>query len=486
MTREIIAQFKQVSKSFSRTPQAASRPGAKTLLRAMIGLSANSSKSPLRADEFWAVRNVNFAIHRGEALGIVGLNGAGKSTLLKILLGRIQANEGEVTLKGRAGGLVELGAGFHPELTGRRNIYASATLQGIDHSTVEQHLDEIIEFADIGSFIDSPVKTYSSGMKIRLGFSIAVHFVPDVMVCDEVLAVGDFEFRQKCLQKIKEVRKTRSVILVSHSTQDIALFCNKALLLHRGESILLDTPKNVLKAYSLCTNHISANELRRRIKSAGFLDHESALSEKKASPSPTPKAKKAPSPAPPIPPPAPDLEQTKAIKPKTAQTDEPSDETKEELFGKSFWKKEAIKNISIEWNLPKNENGYYLFSGEELIIYFKFTILQELETMRVGLPVFDASGTMLLGPDSRAESTIRKMTKPGSYEVTIRLDPFPLNSGRYWAALAICDDPAHVFRTHLPGINVLNPTHEFGIFRTHSQWLDERDNEQGLNTIYKR
>jgi lipopolysaccharide transport system ATP-binding protein len=230
----------------------------------MVGLSPNSEK--LRENEFYALRDISFSLRRGEAVGIMGMNGAGKSTLLKVILGRLPLDSGSFSVAGSVGGLVELNAGFHDEMTGIENIYNRARLLGKSDSEVRDRIDGIIDFADIGEFIDSPVKTYSSGMTVRLGFAIAIHFVEDLVLCDEILAVGDFDFRQKCLEKINELRSRKSFVLVSHSTTDISNFCNRAILLHKGEMILEGVPEKVIEAYALCDHHLTAVEVRNVIK----------------------------------------------------------------------------------------------------------------------------------------------------------------------------------------------------------------------------
>lgn len=184
----------------------------------------------------WALKDVNFEVKEGEVLGIIGKNGAGKSTLLKILSRITEPTSGRITVEGRIAALLEVGTGFHPELTGRENIYMNGTILGMTKKEIDRKLDEIIDFSGIEKFVDTPIKFYSSGMKVRLGFSVAAHLDPEILVIDEVLAVGDFEFQQKCLGKMEDVsqKEGRTVLFVSHNMEVIRNLCPQSLLLRNG------------------------------------------------------------------------------------------------------------------------------------------------------------------------------------------------------------------------------------------------------------
>lgn len=216
-------------------------------------------------EEFWALRNVSFTVEEGEVVGIIGRNGAGKSTLLK-LLGRItRPTEGRAKLYGRVGSLLEVGTGFHPELTGRENIYLSGTLLGMTRAEVKKKFDEIVAFAEIEKFLDTPVKHYSSGMYVRLGFAIAAHLEPEILLVDEVLAVGDLQFQKKCLGKVNDVaRAGRTVLFVSHSLGVIQLICRWCLLLDKGQMISLGEPKDVIQNYVKRTGSNRGEKLLER------------------------------------------------------------------------------------------------------------------------------------------------------------------------------------------------------------------------------
>jgi ABC-type polysaccharide/polyol phosphate transport system ATPase subunit len=207
-----------------------------------------------KSGQMWAVRDVSFQVKEGEALGIVGHNGAGKTTILKLLSGITTPTAGEITIRGRLAALVEVSSGFHPELTGMENIYLHGAMLGMRRAEIRRKLDSIIEFAGVGRYIAVPVKRYSSGMYVRLGFAIAAHLDPDILLLDEVLAVGDAAFQAKCLQRIAELRKAgRTIVFISHDLAAVYRLCDRALLMSHG-SILADGPaRQVIDQYQQIT-----------------------------------------------------------------------------------------------------------------------------------------------------------------------------------------------------------------------------------------
>lgn len=199
---------------------------------------------------FWALKDINFEVKRGDVLGIIGKNGAGKSTLLKILSRITQPTTGDVRIKGRVSALLEVGTGFHPELTGRENVYMNGTILGMTKREIDRKFDEIIDFAGIEKHLDTPVKFYSSGMSVRLGFSVAAHLEPEILIIDEVLAVGDADFQKKCLGKMDEVSKGgRTVLFVSHNMTAIRSLCKNSLLLQAGKIVMIDSSDKAIDTY---------------------------------------------------------------------------------------------------------------------------------------------------------------------------------------------------------------------------------------------
>lgn len=200
--------------------------------------------------EFHALKHVDLQISRGETVGIVGRNGSGKSTLLQIICGTLSPSQGDVAVHGRVAALLELGAGFNPEFTGRENVFLNGAVLGLTRSEVDAKFDEILAFADIGEFIDQPVKTYSSGMYVRLAFSVAIHVMPDILIVDEALSVGDEAFQRKCFARIDAIRDAGATVLfVSHSASTVVELCDRAVLLDKGEVISIGPPKRVITQY---------------------------------------------------------------------------------------------------------------------------------------------------------------------------------------------------------------------------------------------
>ena len=205
---------------------------------------------PSNSEEFWALKNVDLEVNQGDVLGIIGKNGAGKSTILKVLSQITHPTEGRIEINGRVASLLEVGTGFHPELTGRENIFLNGTILGMSRKEVKAKFDEIVEFSGVAKFIDTPVKHYSSGMYVRLAFAVAAHLEPEILIIDEVLAVGDAEFQKKCLGKMKDVASHgRTVLFVSHNMQAVNTLCTKGVVLDKGELVFSGPASDAIKYY---------------------------------------------------------------------------------------------------------------------------------------------------------------------------------------------------------------------------------------------
>jgi lipopolysaccharide transport system ATP-binding protein len=248
MAGEILARASGVSKKFCLSLKRSLWYGVQDIASelnpfARTSPSSGSTLHPadgaamLRTGEFWALRDVSFELRRGECLGLIGSNGAGKTTLLKMLNGLIKPDRGRIELRGRVGALIALGAGFNPILTGRENIYVNGSVLGLTKSEIQEKIDDIIEFAELREFIDAPVQGYSSGMHVRLGFAIASALDPDVLLLDEVLAVGDISFTIKCLNRMRALAPRAAVIFVSHNMQFISSFCTRVMVMEKGRTV---------------------------------------------------------------------------------------------------------------------------------------------------------------------------------------------------------------------------------------------------------
>jgi teichoic acid transport system ATP-binding protein len=262
MSSDTIISVEGVSKKFCRSLKRTMVYGIADVAVDIIGLRPPDD---LRNDEFWALKNVSFQVKRGECVGIIGANGAGKSTLLKLLNGITLPDRGTIKVSGRVGALLELGAGFHPMLTGRENIRLSAAILGLSEAEIAGTVDAIVDFAGVGEFIDSPVKYYSSGMYVRLGFSVAAFASPDILLIDEALAVGDTLFQSNCFAKIREFReKGTTIIFVTHSLELVTSHCSRALLIEKGRLVSDGDPKRVVDRY----NRIIVNRTGKKDNSA--------------------------------------------------------------------------------------------------------------------------------------------------------------------------------------------------------------------------
>ena len=272
---ETLVRCDDVSKKFCRDLKKSLWYGVKDSMAELFwnrkrttGVHSGMDDSPgsdvvLRADEFWANRNITFEVNRGECLGLIGRNGAGKTTLLKMLNGLIKPDAGRIEMRGRVGALIALGAGFNRILSGRENIYVNGSILGLSKRQISDRVDEIVEFAELEESIDAPVRTYSSGMQVRLGFAVAAVLVkPDILLLDEVLAVGDMAFRTRCFNAIGKIQKDSAVIFVSHLMPQVARICTHSVLLHKGKiaTDTRDVSANILE-YSTGTDS-KQHELR--------------------------------------------------------------------------------------------------------------------------------------------------------------------------------------------------------------------------------
>lgn len=228
-------------------------------------LGHRKNQSRIVGNRFYALEDVSFSVNQGDIIGIIGRNGAGKSTLLKVLSRITSPTTGSIRIKGRVASLLEVGTGFHPELTGRENVYLNGAILGMTRSEVTSKFERIVEFAEIGEFIDTPVKRYSSGMYVRLAFSVAAHLDPEILLVDEVLAVGDINFQKKCLGRMQEIGKDgRTILFVSHNVSAVKQMCNKGLLLNDGRSIRVGPTNDIISEYVDHFNDQSVAEFLRK------------------------------------------------------------------------------------------------------------------------------------------------------------------------------------------------------------------------------
>ncbi|MCA9443138.1 MAG: ABC transporter ATP-binding protein, partial [Candidatus Omnitrophica bacterium] len=242
-----ILEVQHIRKKFSRNSNAHLSYGIRDLFQEILGRTDNGE---LREDEFWAVDDVSFHLYPGDSIALIGRNGSGKSTLLKMINGLIKPDGGRIEVHGAIQALINLGAGFNFSLSGRDNIYTSAALMGLTRKETEEQMESIIEFSEIEEFIDSPVGNYSSGMKARLGFSVAINLRPQILLIDEILSVGDAAFQNKCFVKMHELKKSGvTIVLVTHSYTHVVQICEQAIWLHKGKVMRFGPSKETVQAY---------------------------------------------------------------------------------------------------------------------------------------------------------------------------------------------------------------------------------------------
>ncbi|WP_416675832.1 ABC transporter ATP-binding protein [Egbenema bharatensis] len=245
---DVVLSVQGVAKKFCRSLRRSLFYGVQDIAGELMGSRRQNTK--LRSQEFWALDDVSFELHRGEAIGLVGVNGSGKTTLLRIISGLIRPDKGSVRVRGQVAPLIALGAGFSPVLTGRENVYANMSILGLSKQQIDDRFEEVVDFAELWDAIDTPVQNYSSGMAARLGFSCAVHTDPNILLIDEVLAVGDIKFRSKCERKLHGLlEQGTSFVLVSHYAQSLLNICTSAVYLSRGRITLSGDPRDVLERY---------------------------------------------------------------------------------------------------------------------------------------------------------------------------------------------------------------------------------------------
>ncbi|MBF0162928.1 MAG: ABC transporter ATP-binding protein [Magnetococcales bacterium] len=258
-----LVRVENVSKKFCRDLRRSLHYGITDMMRAVRG---QAREHRLRTDEFWAIQDVSFSLKRGEIVGIIGPNGAGKTTLLRLINGLILPDQGRIHLRGRIGALIQLGAGFSPILSGRENIFVNAAILGMSKSEIHHRLDQIIEFADIGEFIDSPVQSYSSGMRARLGFAVAIHMNPDILLVDEILAVGDMIFRNKAMARMQQLAQSgMAIIFISHNLDQVDRLCTRAIFFKSGQCVADGPTREII------TRYVAA--FTPQVKGAQYLHH---------------------------------------------------------------------------------------------------------------------------------------------------------------------------------------------------------------------
>lgn len=401
----------------------------------------------LKPDEtFQALKNVSFSVPKGCTYGVIGSNGSGKSTLLKCVAGITRPTEGEVKVDGRISALIELGAGFHPEISGRENIFINGIMLGLSKKEVMRRFDEIVEFAEMQDFIDAPVKTYSSGMYMRLGFAVAIHVDPEVLLVDEVLAVGDQGFTHKCLDKFSEFRRrNKSILLVTHSLDLVEKFCDEAHWLDKGVSKGEGDPKKVVAAYVM---NVEDSEEHSLAKAEAARLAASATDEAQAPP--------------------PDVNGESA-------PENPVDDAETTRDGfkatEGRWGTREIEITDVSISGPDGESGHVFQSGDAITVHMTVTAKEPITDFVFGLGLFNADGVCVYGTNTNLEE-FQPSAIDGEGVVTFEIDSLDLVEGTYRLDLAAHKADGYPYDYHrlLYTFRVKSKIRDVGIYRPAHRW----------------
>ncbi len=406
-------------------------------------LLSRSLVRDLEPDEtFAAVRDVTFTVPAGRTLGVIGRNGSGKSTLLKLVAGITKATSGSVVVNGRISALIELGAGFHPEISGRENVFINGIMLGLSKKEVARRFDEIVDFAEIKDFIDAPVKTYSSGMYMRLGFAVAIHVDPDVLLVDEVLAVGDEGFTHKCLDKFSEFkRRGKTILLVTHSLGLVERFCDEALWMDGGSMKGLGDPKRVVGAY---VTDVEISE-----------EEQLAASDARAQEAATTVSPDEPASA---------VLPDNPIESATGPAD---------MFraAEGRWGSREIEIVDVSLTGADGERAHVFHSGEALHVRLRLRAPVAMEDFVVGIGIFNAEGVCCYGTNTDIEE-LRAQRILGDAEAVFSIESLDLVEGTYKLDVAVHKLDGYPYDYHrlLHTFRVKSRTKDVGIYRPKHAW----------------
>jgi ABC-type polysaccharide/polyol phosphate transport system ATPase subunit len=402
----------------------------------------------LQPDEtFPALRGVSFSVPKGCTYGVIGRNGSGKSTLLKCVAGISRPNEGRVVVDGRISALIELGAGFHPEISGRENVFINGIMLGLSKREVARRFDEIVEFAELKDFIDAPVKTYSSGMYMRLGFAVAVHVDPDVLLIDEVLAVGDQGFTAKCLDKFAEFRRrNRTILLVTHSLDLVEKFCDRALWLDKGKTLAEGEPKRVVASYLLDVGRDEEVQLARQ--EAASVAAVAGQREGEAPPDGGVRG---------------------------ALSAMPSDvvDTPANMFQatEGRWGSRELEITEVSLHDASGQVSHVFQSGEPMELRLKFRAHQALNDFVFGVGLFNVEGLCCYGTNTNIEE-LEPAAISGDGDVRFRIASLDLVEGTYKFDVAAhrLDGYPYDYHRLLYTFRVKSRTKDVGLYRPRHEW----------------
>jgi ABC-type polysaccharide/polyol phosphate transport system ATPase subunit len=387
-------------------------------------LNILKGKKARLSSEFWALKDINIEIEKGKTIGFIGRNGSGKSTLLKLMSQILYPDRGTIETHGKISTLIELGAGFHPELTGRENVYINASILGLSRTGVNQKFKEIVHFSGLESFIDNPVKTYSSGMYVRLGFSVAINIDPDILLVDEVLAVGDESFQKKCIKKIHELKKAeKTIVFVSHDLASVEELCDEVFLLHNGRLIKQGKPIDVISEY-------------HRLLMGGS-----------------------------------DLQ---------VREEENIQDTAMVSNGKNRWGSKEVEITGVNFLDKNGKETDFITTGEAFRVRINYHAHSKIEQPVFGIAIYSDSGIHITGPNTKKEGFVIESIE-GKGFVQYEVDSLPLMPGTYLFSAAIYDLSGRHPYDHWEQYWKFNVqesktvTHRYGLISMPSKWKLEKN-----------
>ena len=405
-SHDTILEVEKLSKLYSRNQASSRQRMSGAIFRTLI---KKPPKEPdqLKSGEFWSLKDINFDLRRGEAIGVIGLNGAGKSTLLRILAGQILPDAGEARIQGQTAAMIDLTAGFSATASGRRNITLRGTALGRSTEEIQATIQEVIDFSELGDAIDAPFSTYSSGMRMRLAFSIMMVSEPDVLFIDEILSVGDFRFRQKCLQRIREIRERVAFVLVSHSMANINLFCTKAMVLHQGEMVFIGDPEEAIERYQ-------------------------------------------------------ELESPEV---------ETYDKRIETILKPQFHNDNSATQIQHYWCDENGNKINRIKSGEALYLKAEFTLNHKPRSLVLGVPVWQDDGKYVTGFSTELMGEKFNVEAGQKAEFILEVPNLAFNPGEYVSNFVISDGPEFLYRGSNPMLEVLPARNRYwGVVTLPHRW----------------
>jgi ABC-type polysaccharide/polyol phosphate transport system ATPase subunit len=401
------------------------------------------------SETFPALTGVTFSVPRGSTYGVIGRNGSGKSTALKLVAGITKPTSGTVRVEGRISALIELGAGFHPEISGRENVFINGIMLGLTKREIQERFDDIVEFAELRAFIDAPVKTYSSGMYMRLGFAVAIHVDPDVLLVDEVLAVGDEGFTHKCLDKFAEFRRRgRTILLVTHSLNLVERFCDEALWLDGGEAKAHGDPKRVVGAY--LTKVEEGEEALLASATAKAVEEASRSEDREGQ----------------------DGRDAQERRDRRARTEHPTDPTSDMFQAtEGRWGSRDVEITDVAFLDREGQPSFVFHSGDPLSIRVKVRAAQPTDDFVFGIGLFNAEGICVYGTNTYLEE-MNPVRLDGAAEATLAIDSLDLVEGTYKIDAAVHKRDGFPYDYHrlLYTFRVKSRTHDVGIYRPRHRW----------------